>query len=117
MEKAKTMSDERKIYFATKAVHVYKHFKKDHARATYLVNKNMGVDDTFPPMVRVGSVKMWKNWKRLVVLLEKWIEKDGLEKFEKPELLNVCIVVLKMMIDNEAKRLNDSIPVVDRVNN
>lgn len=97
------LSDERKIYFARKAVHLYKHFKLNHARATYLVNKKMGVDDDYPPMVRISSVQNWRNWKKLVVLLENWIKKDGFKKFEGKELLNVCIVVLSMMIKNEAK--------------
>lgn len=109
------LNDERRIYFARKAVHVYKHFKKKYARATNLVNSNMGVDDTFAPMVRCKSREMWRNWKRLVVLLEEWLKKDGLDKFKKPEVLNVCIVVLSMMIENEAKRSNASRGSLDRV--
>lgn len=97
-------ADQKRIYFARKAVHVYKHFKKKHARATDLLNKNMGCDDTYPPMVRVSSAKMWRMWKKLVVALEKWIQKDGFSKEIAPELLNTCIVVLKMMIFDQEKR-------------
>ena len=98
------VSDERRIYFARKAVHVYKHFKAKYVRATDLMNKDLGCDDTYPPMIRVSSVKMWRNWKRIVVLLDRWIRKDGFEKFDKPELLNKCIVVLKMMVFDMEKR-------------
>lgn len=94
---------ERRIYFARKAVHVYKVFKGKHARATYLVNQSMGVDDTFPPMIRTNDLQNWRNWKKLVVQLEEWIKKDGVSKFKNKELLNVCVVVLRMMIENEAK--------------
>lgn len=101
MEETAILSDKRKIYFARKAVHLYKHFKANHARATNLLNNNMEVDDTFPPMVRVSSVEMWRNWKKLVVLLERWIKKDGIHRFESKILLNTCIVVLKMMLGHQ----------------
>ena len=103
MEKDLDLKDRRKIYFARKAVHLYKHFKAKYARATDLLNKNMGCDDTFPPMLRCTSAVNWRNWKRVVVLLDRWIKKDGFKKFESKILLNTCIVVLKMMVDHEQK--------------
>lgn len=104
MKNKSLQADQRKIYFARKAVHVYKHFKAKYSRATEFMNRNMGCDDTYPPMVRVSSVKMWQNWKKVVKLLDKWIQRDGKDKFRDPEVLNVCVVVLKMMLSDQDKR-------------
>jgi len=104
MISTKKVSDEKRIYFAGKAVHLYKHFRAKHARATYLVNKAMGVDNTFAPMIRCTSVKLWRSWKLLVVLLEKWNKKNNLEGSKSQILLNTCVVVLSMMIKDEQKR-------------
>lgn len=109
-------SDQRKIYLARKAVHVYKHFKAKYARATNLLNRNMACDDTYPPMVRVSSVQMWRNWKKVVVLLDAWVNKEGPEKFENVELLNVCIVVLQMMVSEVVKRDKLEIVRLDNAN-
>jgi hypothetical protein len=103
MESNTALSDERKIYLATKAVHVYKHFREKYPRATNLVNQDMGVGDDYPPMIRVSSVEMWRKWKKLVVLLEEWDIKDGIGASKIKILLRTCIVVLRMMIDNEEK--------------
>lgn len=115
MNSAMSTSDERKIYFARKAVHTYRSFKAKYVRATELINAYLGCDDTFPPMVRVISLKGWRKYKKLVVLLVRWIDKDGVKKMSQPEVLNSCIAVLVIMLNDEEKKRDRASSLLTRL--
>lgn len=101
--------DQRAIYFAHKAVKVYKGFKAKYSRATDLVNKHLRKDDTYPPLLRTESVERWRIWKFVIKCMERRIQNKGLEYFEDPKLLNVCIDVSVMVgVDIEDSKKNPS---------
>jgi len=104
MNQLVSATDQRRLYLARKAVHIYKVLRRKHTRATDFVNATLGVEHTFPPMVRMTSLRGWKKYKELVVSLEEWIKKDGIEKFKEPEVLHRCIVVLGMALEDCSKR-------------
>jgi hypothetical protein len=104
MNQLVSATDQRRIYLARKAVHVYQVLRRKYVRATDYVNAVLGVDHTFPPMVRVTSLRGWRKYKQLVVSLEEWIKKDGMDKFRHPEVLHRCVVVLGMALEDCSKR-------------
>ena len=104
MKELSTQTDQERIDAARLAVDTYKKFKAKYPRATNYINAYLRWEEYFPPMAIGDSPRAWIKYKKWVELLHEWMQKDGTRDFERIEIRNVCIVVLKMALDDEEKR-------------
>ncbi|MBA7705372.1 hypothetical protein ES703_114200 [subsurface metagenome] len=94
---------------------VAKDFRRKYARATYMIQKVYDFDDELVAVWLCSYQERWRNYKKTVKMLSKWVDQQERVGQLSAEVLHICVVEVIEKLKKDMKRGNLEVLGLDSI--